>query len=221
MRGLFRQQAMEKQADRLHGEILPLPHLSHTIILSLLLAWVVVVVIWLAGSHYARKESVTGWLEPTEGEILIDGQPLKQLPNYRSQIAGFMQDDQLLAGAVGDNIACFELQVDLQYIVHCAQLACIHEEIMYMPMQYKTLVGDMGISLSGGQKQRIVMARALYRASRILFMDEATSHLDMANESLVNQHIQQLAITWILVAHRPETVKSAGRQINLADNKLA
>uniref|UniRef100_UPI0026213D7A ATP-binding cassette domain-containing protein n=1 Tax=uncultured Microbulbifer sp. TaxID=348147 RepID=UPI0026213D7A len=87
--------------------------------------------------------------------------------------------------------------------------------------QYNTLVGDMGTSLSGGQKQRIVMARALYRAPRILFMDEATSHLDMANESLVNQHIQQLAITRILVAHRPETVKSAGRQISLADNKLA
>nr|WP_301416919.1 peptidase domain-containing ABC transporter [Microbulbifer sp. MI-G] len=129
-------------------------------------------------------------LEPTEGEILIDGQPLKKLPNYRSQIAGVMQDDQLLAGTVGDNIACFEPQVDLQRIVHCANMACIHEEIMHMPMQYNTLVGDMGTSLSGGQKQRIVMARALYRAPRILFMDEATSHLDMANESLVNQHIQ-------------------------------
>ncbi|WKD49468.1 peptidase domain-containing ABC transporter [Microbulbifer spongiae] len=162
-----------------------------------------------------------GLLEPTEGEILIDGQPLRQLPNYRGQIAGVMQDDQLLAGTIGDNIACFEPQVDLQRIAHCAQLACIHEEIMHMPMQYNTLVGDMGTSLSGGQKQRIVLARALYRAPRILFMDEATSHLDVANESLVNQHIQQLAITRVLVAHRPETVKSTGRQINLADNELA
>ncbi|WKD48397.1 ATP-binding cassette domain-containing protein [Microbulbifer spongiae] len=189
MPGLFRQQVMEKQADRLHGEILLLPRLSHTIILSLLLAWVVAVIIWLAGSHYARKESVSvnftiepgetvaivgpsdcgkttllkclmGLLEPTEGEILIDGRPLKQLPNYRSQIAGVMQDDQLLAGTVGDNIACFEPQVDLQRIVHCANMACIHEEIMRMPMEYNTLVGDMGTSLSGGQKQRIVLARA-------------------------------------------------------------
>ncbi len=162
-----------------------------------------------------------GLLEPTEGEILIDGQPLKKLPNYRSQIAGVMQDDQLLAGTVGDNIACFEPQVDLQRIVHCANMACIHEDIMHMPMQYNTLVGDMGTSLSGGQKQRIVMARALYRAPRILFMDEATSHLDIANESLVNQHIQQLAITRILVAHRPETVASAGRRIQLTAGETA
>lgn len=156
-----------------------------------------------------------GLLQPSEGEILIDGLPLKQLPHYRNQIAGVMQDDQLLAGAIADNIACFEPQLDLERIVHCAQMACIHEEILRMPMQYNTLVGDMGTSLSGGQKQRIVLARALYRAPRILFMDEATSHLDVANESLVNDHIKRLAITRVLVAHRPETVGSAGRQIEL------
>ncbi|WP_334079109.1 peptidase domain-containing ABC transporter [Microbulbifer sp. M83] len=156
-----------------------------------------------------------GLLEPNEGEILIDGQPLKQVPNFRCQIAGVMQDDQLLAGNIADNIACFEPQPNLQRIAYCAQMACIHEEILEMPMQYNTLVGDMGTSLSGGQKQRIVLARALYRAPRILFMDEATSHLDVANESLVNDHIKQLAITRVLVAHRPETVESAGRQIEL------
>ncbi|WP_105102111.1 peptidase domain-containing ABC transporter [Microbulbifer pacificus] len=156
-----------------------------------------------------------GLLEPTEGEILIDGQPLKQLPYYRNQIAGVMQDDQLLAGTIADNIACFEPQLDIQRIVYCAGLACIHEEILRMPMQYNTLVGDMGTSLSGGQKQRIVLARALYRAPRILFMDEATSHLDVNNETMVNDHIQQLTFTRVLVAHRPETVKSAGRQITL------
>ncbi|WKD49469.1 HlyD family secretion protein [Microbulbifer spongiae] len=71
MTGLFRRQAMEKQADRLHGEILLLPRLSHTLILSLLLAWVVAVIIWLAGSHYARRESVTGWLEPASGVVRV------------------------------------------------------------------------------------------------------------------------------------------------------
>lgn len=156
-----------------------------------------------------------GLLQPMQGEILIDGHPLKQVLDYRRQIAGVMQDDQLLAGSVADNIACFESHIDFERIIQCAQMACIHDEIIKMPMQYYTLVGDMGNSLSGGQKQRIVLARALYRAPRILFMDEATSHLDVANESLVNDHIRQLAITRILVAHRPETVKSAGRQIEL------
>ena len=156
-----------------------------------------------------------GLLEPTEGEILVDGTPLKQLPSFRSQIAGVMQDDQLLAGTVADNIACFSPNLDLDRIIKCAQMACIHEEIMKMPMQYNTLVGDMGTSLSGGQKQRIVLARALYREPRILFMDEATSHLDVTNESMVSDHIKRLAITRILVAHRPETVESAGRQIDI------
>lgn len=156
-----------------------------------------------------------GLLQPTEGEILIDGRPIKQVLDYRRQIAGVMQDDQLLAGSIADNIACFDQQIDFERIAICAQLACIHDEIMRMPMQYNTLVGDMGNSLSGGQKQRIVLARALYRMPRILFMDEATSHLDVANESLVNNHIKALAITRVLVAHRPETVESAGRRIEL------
>ncbi|KUJ82778.1 ABC transporter ATP-binding protein [Microbulbifer flavimaris] len=158
-----------------------------------------------------------GLLEPTEGEILVDGKPLHQLSGYRCQIAGVMQDDQLMAGTIADNITCFEPQPDLQRITHCAKLACIHDEILTMPMQYNTLVGDMGASLSGGQKQRIVLARALYRMPRILFMDEATSHLDVANESLVNDHISRLAITRVLVAHRPETAESAGRQIDLTE----
>lgn len=156
-----------------------------------------------------------GLLTPTEGEIFIDGKPLQQLPHYRRQIAAVMQEDQLMTGDIAENIACFEQPLDLARVYQCAHLACIHEDILRMPMQYNTLVGDMGASLSGGQKQRILLARALYRAPRILFMDEATSHLDTANEALVNQHISELAMTRIIVAHRPETVASAGRQIYL------
>jgi len=85
-----------------------------------------------------------------------------------------------------------------------------------MSMQYNTLAGDMGTSLSGGQEQRIVLACALYREPRIiLFMDESISHLDVTNESLINDRIKALNITRVLVAHRPETVESAGRQFTL------
>ncbi|HTF98872.1 MAG TPA: peptidase domain-containing ABC transporter [Cellvibrio sp.] len=156
-----------------------------------------------------------GLLAPTEGEILIDGKPLKQLPQYRQQIAAVMQEDQLMSGDIAENIACFEQPIDLARVYHCAHLACIHDDILRMPMQYNTLVGDMGASLSGGQKQRILLARALYRAPRILFMDEATSHLDTANEERVNQHIRELAMTRVIVAHRPETIASAERKIYL------
>ncbi|MFO1389952.1 peptidase domain-containing ABC transporter [Cellvibrio sp.] len=157
-----------------------------------------------------------GLMEPTEGEIFVDDKPLKKISYYRSQIAAVMQEDQLLSGDIAENIGCFAPNINLNRVQECAHMACIHQEINNMPMNYNTLVGDMGTSLSGGQKQRVILARALYRKPRILFMDEATSHLDVNNETLVNENIKQLDITRVIVAHRPETVKSAGRQINLA-----
>lgn len=158
-----------------------------------------------------------GLLRPTEGEILIDGIPLEKFAGYRAKIAGVMQDDQLISGTIEENIAFFAPVVDQEKVQRCASNAYIHDNVMRMPMQYNTLVGDLGSSLSGGQKQRIILARALYREPKILFMDEATSHLDVESESLVTQKISELAITRVLVAHRPETVRSAGKQINMAD----
>jgi ATP-binding cassette subfamily B protein RaxB len=158
-----------------------------------------------------------GLVTPSEGEILIDDKPIKSVTTYRSQIAAVMQDDQLISGDIAENIAFFALDTDWEQVYKCAELACIRDDILKMPMQFNSLIGDMGASLSGGQKQRIVLARALYREPRILFMDEATSHLDITNEALVNENINALKMTRILVAHRPETVRSAGRQINMAD----
>jgi ATP-binding cassette subfamily B protein RaxB len=154
-----------------------------------------------------------GLLEPTQGKILIDGKPLRSFKQYRSQIAGVMQDDQLVSGSIKDNITLFSTATDWHRIYLATSKACVHDEILSFTMDYETLVGDMGSSLSGGQKQRVVLARALYRDPRILFLDEATSHLDVTNESLVNKHIKDLAITKVLIAHRPETIKSADKKI--------
>lgn len=158
-----------------------------------------------------------GLLTPTEGKILIDGQPIDHQSHYRSQIAAVMQDDRLMSGSVADNIACFSHKTDMDRIRTCARQGSIHREIMTMPMQYNTLVGDMGTSLSGGQYQRILLARALYRKPRILFLDEATSHLDIQNEAAISHHVRQLSITRIVVAHRQETVASADRKIDMAN----
>jgi ATP-binding cassette subfamily B protein RaxB len=158
-----------------------------------------------------------GLLEPSEGDILIDGVKLESIPDYRSQIAAVMQDDQLISGSIKDNIAFFAKDSSIERVQECAIAACIHNEILGMPMRYETLVGDLGTNLSGGQKQRVILARALYRSPRILFMDEATSHLDVAGEAAVNQQIGGLAMTRVLVAHRPETVRAAGRWISIAD----
>lgn len=172
------------------------------------------------GGKTTLLKCMMGLLNPSAGQVLIDGKPLAQVAGFRQQIAAVMQDDQLLSGSIADNIACFDAKPDLQRVVQCAYQACIHDDIIKMAMQYNTLVGDMGASLSGGEKQRILLARALYRQPRVLFMDEATSHLDTQRESIVNQHIQQLKITRIIVAHRPETIQSAQRVLALENGKL-
>ncbi len=163
-----------------------------------------------------------GLISPTRGEILIGGKPIHQigLQNYRRLVGTVMQDDVLLAGSILDNIAFFDSQVELARVEHCAQLAAVHEDIVKMPMGYQTLVGDMGSSLSGGQKQRVLLARALYKQPQILALDEATSHLDIANEHKVNQALSQLSLTRIMVAHRPETINAAERVVALEQGKV-
>ncbi|HQU25383.1 MAG TPA: ATP-binding cassette domain-containing protein, partial [Acidiphilium sp.] len=152
-----------------------------------------------------------GLLLPTEGEILFGGMDIRRLglKAYRAMVAAVMQDDQLFAGSIADNISLFAPDAEQKAIEAAASLAGIHDEIAAMPMGYRSLVGDMGSSLSGGQKQRVVLARALYRAPKLLVLDEATSHLDVARERQVADAIAHLAITRIIIAHRPETIAAA------------
>lgn len=89
-----------------------------------------------------------------------------------------------------------------------------------MPMGYHSLIGDMGSSLSGGQKQRIILARALYRQPKLLFLDEATSHLDVTRERLVNEAVKHLQLTKVIVAHRPETIASADRVLVMEHGRI-
>lgn len=102
----------------------------------------------------------------------------------------------------------------------CAVAASIHEEIVAMPMGYGTLVGESGGSLSGGQKQRVLLARALYRRPRILVLNEATSHLDVAAERSVNQALRDLRVTRLIIAHRPDTIAMADRVIALEPPRM-
>ncbi|EGI73349.1 toxin secretion ABC transporter, ATP-binding subunit/permease protein, putative [Pseudoalteromonas distincta] len=158
-----------------------------------------------------------GLFEPDEGKIEVDGVDIRQLGlgQYRTQIAAVMQDDQLLSGSIADNISFFDPELDMQQVEWAAKIAAIDKDILQMTMGYNTLVGDMGAALSGGQIQRLLLARALYRKPKILFMDEATSNLDTKLEFSVNEAVKNLDVTRIIIAHRPETIASADRVIEL------
>ncbi|MBK0392001.1 peptidase domain-containing ABC transporter [Ramlibacter algicola] len=180
----------------------------------------------IAGASGCGKTTLVkvllGLIEPTEGQVLVDGRPLRRygLVRHRDRVGTVMQDDQLFTGTIADNIAFFDPSPELQRIHACAQLAALHADISAMPMAYSTLVGDGGAGLSGGQRQRILLARALYKQPQVLVLDEATSHLDVANEQLVNAAIKQIALTRIIVAHRPDTIAMAQRVVVLQQGRV-
>jgi ATP-binding cassette subfamily B protein RaxB len=169
------------------------------------------------GGKTTLMKNMLGLLETSEGCVLVDGVEINKfgLSNYRSQIGAVMQDDHLLSGSLMDNISFFDPEMDEAHVIKCATLASIHQDIEQMPMEYNTLIGDMGTTLSGGQRQRLLLARALYCKPKILFMDEATSSLDTKLESIVNNAVKQLNITRIIIAHRPETIRSADKVVSL------
>ena len=165
---------------------------------------------------------VLGLLQPTEGEVRFGGVDIRKLglDTYRQWIGAVMQDDQLFAGTIADNISFFDPGAMAVRIETAARLAAIHDDIEAMSMAYQSLVGDMGSSLSGGQKQRVILARALYRRPKLLMLDEATSHLDVDRERLVNKGVQRLRITQVVIAHRPETVASANKILTLFEGQI-
>jgi ATP-binding cassette, subfamily B, bacterial CvaB/MchF/RaxB len=175
------------------------------------------------GGKTTLLKLMLGLLQPTDGKILAGGVDIHKLgiDRYRKLVGTVMQDDQLFAGSIADNISFFDPSPDHDAIENYARMAAVHDDIAAMPMGYNTLIGDMGAALSGGQKQRVLLARALYKQPRILFLDEATSALDVQKERAVNDAIRSLHLTRIIIAHRPETIASAERVIVLQGGKVA
>ena len=175
------------------------------------------------GGKTTLVKLMLGLLAPTDGKIFAGGLDIQKLgiDRYRKLVGTVMQDDQLFAGSIADNICFFDPSPDQSAVEHFARMAAVHDDIAAMPMGYNTLIGDMGAALSGGQKQRILLARALYKRPRLLFLDEATSALDVPKEKAVNDAIRSLKLTRIIIAHRPETIASAERVIVLQGGKVA
>ncbi len=183
-------------------------------------------VIALTGASGCGKTTLMkimlGLLKPQEGRVLMDGIDINTigLKKYRSLISAVMQDDSLFEGSIEDNICLFDYAKDRKKMEISAYRAAIHDEIEGMTMGYNTLVGDLGSVLSGGQIQRVFLARAIYKDPQVLFLDEATSNLDVENEVKIANQIKHLGMTRIIIAHRPETIRQSERIIHLEHGKI-
>lgn len=175
----------------------------------------------ITGSSGCGKTSLLkmlmGLLPPTNGNIFLGETPIypDHAMCYRKYIASVMQNDFLLSGTIIDNISFFDPHVNFEKVYECAKFSGILDEINSFSLGFYTLIGDMGSLLSGGQRQRILLARALYSEPAILFLDEATSHLDLKKEREVNAALRQLKMTIIMVAHRQETIHMADNVVCL------
>jgi len=150
----------------------------------------------------------------SEGVLRLNGTDVLAagLRFLRSNIAAVLQSDYLFKGSVIDNITFFDRVPNFEHAIQCAEIACIHEEIMKMPMSYETLVGEMGTSLSQGQQQRVLLARALYQKKPFLVLDEGTAHLDEENEAKVLANLKKIGVTLVMTAHKTE-LQSFGTQV--------
>jgi ATP-binding cassette, subfamily B, bacterial CvaB/MchF/RaxB len=156
------------------------------------------------GGKTTLMKIMLGLLDPTAGEVLVDGVPLHQYGKaaFRHQVGAIMQDDLLYAGSIAENIALFDPEIDMDRVRAVARQAAIAEDIERMPMGYESLVGDMGSSLSGGQRQRVLIARALYRQPKFIFADEVTASLDPDNHARIGTMLDAVPATRIIVTHR-------------------
>lgn len=152
-----------------------------------------------------------GLYTPTTGRVLYDGLSLSDLSYrmVRNQFGVVLQESLLFNGSIRQNISLNDVTRSLEQVMEAARLAGIHDEIMRMPMRYETILGEGGAGLSGGQRQRLSLARALAHQPKFVLLDEATSHLDVATEALVDSNLSQLPCTRIVIAHRLSTVRNA------------
>jgi ABC-type bacteriocin/lantibiotic exporter with double-glycine peptidase domain len=163
-----------------------------------------------------------GIYPPSSGRILFDGSDLAQLElrSVRSQIGIVTQRPYLFGATIRQNIALSNPAMPHQAVVDAAKLACIHDEIVAMPMEYETPLVDGGASLSGGQQQRIALARALAHRPTILLLDEATSDLDAVTERMVHHNLSTLGCTRIVIAHRLSTIVGADLILVMEEGRI-
>lgn len=165
-----------------------------------------------------------GYYPPTEGEIRIGDQNMKNLsPSaWRKRCGVVLQNGFIFSDTIARNIALGENIIDTGRLSQAAGIANIHEFIDSLPLGYNTRIGQEGQNLSGGEKQRILIARAIYKNPDFLFLDEGTSSLDANNERVIMNNLFEFykTRTVVVVAHRLSTVKDAHQIVVLDKGRI-
>jgi ABC-type bacteriocin/lantibiotic exporter with double-glycine peptidase domain len=180
----------------------------------------------LVGKTGSGKSSLLALLsalyQPTAGRILYDGHSLTdyELTGLRAQLGVVTQAPSLFGGTIRSNITLAQPEASYEEMVRAARIACVHDDIIAMPLGYDTPLLDRGASLSGGQRQRIALARALIRGPAVLLLDEATSALDGITERAVQRQLADLRCTRVVIAHRISTVRDADLILVLEDGQV-
>ena len=163
------------------------------------------------------------WDAP-DGEILIDGRPIREWPleTLRRAIGYVPQDTYLFSESVGENIAFGVEQFEMPEVREAAEIASLDGDVQDFAHQYQTMVGERGITLSGGQKQRAAIARAVIRDPRILILDDSLSAVDTQTEEKILGRLRGVmnGRTTILIAHRTSTVRDADQIVVIKDGGI-
>ncbi len=179
----------------------------------------------LVGPSGAGKSTLAGLLlglhKPAAGRVLYDGHDLWSLDlrSLRRQVGVVPQRPRFFGGSVREVIGWGASEAPLAAVIEAARLACIHDDILALPLGYETLVSD-GATFSGGQRQRLALARALLLRPRLLVLDEATSALEATLEAAVQRALASLSATRLLVTRRLSSVRHADRILVLAGGRL-
>jgi ATP-binding cassette subfamily B (MDR/TAP) protein 1 len=167
---------------------------------------------------------VQRFYEPRSGEILLDGNDIKNLKLkwLREQMGLVSQEPALFATTIASNILLGKEKANMDQIIEAAKAANADSFIKSLPNGYNTQVGEGGTQLSGGQKQRIAIARAVLRNPKILLLDEATSALDAESEKIVQQALDNVMEkrTTIVIAHRLSTIRNVDKIVVLRDGQV-
>jgi ATP-binding cassette subfamily B protein len=182
----------------------------------------------LVGPSGAGKSTVLnlviGFIRPTAGRILVDGQDMQahDLRTYRRFLSVVPQESILFDGSVRENVTYGLQAVPAETVEKALRDANAWDFVSLLPAGLDTPVGENGARLSGGQKQRLAIARALIRNPRVLILDEATSALDTETEALIQEALVRLMHnrTTFVVAHRLSTIRNAGRIVVLDQGRI-